>query len=75
MDSQKVLYNKVGGDEKYTPRYAVLPLLEFIKSTDVIWCPFDKESSEFVKVFKENGNKVIFSHIDYGQDFFEYEPK
>ena len=40
-----------------------------------IWCPFDKETSEFVLYFKELGCKVIYSHIDYGQDFFEYEPE
>lgn len=40
----------------------------------MVWCPFDKERSEFVKTFIENGNKVIFSHIDNGKDFFNYEP-
>jgi len=41
----------------------------------IIWCPFDTEESEFVKVFQENGYRVEFSHIKYGQDFFSYEPK
>jgi len=63
------------GDEKYTPFYAVEPLIKYIDKYDTIWCPFDKEWSAYVQRFKENGNKVIFSHIDYGQDFFEYEPK
>lgn len=40
-----------------------------------VWCPFDREDSEFVKVFKEKGIKVIYSHIDYGEDFYSYEPK
>jgi len=40
----------------------------------VIWCPFDKEDSEYVKIFKQNGNKVINSHLDNNQDFFSYEP-
>ena len=39
-----------------------------------IWCPFDTEESEFVKVFKENGYKVVNSHIDFGQDFYTYQP-
>ena len=40
-----------------------------------IWCPFDKETSEYVIFFKELGCRVIYSHIDYGQDFFTYEPE
>jgi hypothetical protein len=40
----------------------------------VVWCPFDKEDSEFVKIFKGAGFKVICSHIETGQDFFNYEP-
>lgn len=63
------------GDERYTPSYAVKPLLEFIPSEKIIWCPFDKECSAFVNVFKKSGYNVIHSHIDYGQDFFCYEPK
>ena len=63
------------GDEQYTPRYAVSPLLEFIPSNKIIWCPFDKEWSAFVSVLENNGNKVIYSHIDYGQNFFDYEPQ
>ena len=64
-------------DECYTPKYAVEPLLEFLPKfkNKIIWCPFDKEESEFVKVLSENGYKVVFSHIDNGQDFYQYEPK
>ena len=39
----------------------------------MIWCPFDKEESWFVKLISEK-NKVIYSHIDNGQDFYNYEP-
>lgn len=63
------------GDEQYTPSYAVRPLLEFIPDNKIIWCPFDKEWSAFVSVLENNGNKVIYSHIDYGQNFFDYEPQ
>lgn len=65
------------GDERYTPVYAVVPLLEFAppSSKTVIWCPFDKEWSAFVKVFRNAGYKVECSHIDNGQDFFTYEPE
>ena len=30
---------------------------------------------EYVKVFKEEGYKVIASHIDEGKNFFFYEPE
>lgn len=65
------------GDERYTPRYAVEPLLEFTPPArkTIIWCPFDKEWSEFVKVFEDAGYQVIHSHIDDGEDFFTYEPE
>ena len=28
-----------------------------------------------MKVFRENGFQVVNSHIDYGQDFYRYEPE
>lgn len=67
--------NSENADEKYTPFYAVEPLMKYINKDLVIWCPFDKEWSAYVQRFRENGNKVIFSHIDFGQDFFNYEPQ
>lgn len=74
MDSAKVLYNKTGGDESYTPAYGVEPILKYIPKGAIVWCPFDKEESEFVKQISKT-NKVVFSHIDNGQDFFSYEPE
>lgn len=66
-------------DEYYTPRQAVIPLLDYLdkgnKLQYTIWCPFDDESSEYVKVFREEGYKVIASHIDNGENFFYYEPQ
>ena len=62
-------------DEYYTPRILVEPILEFIPKNSTIWCPFDTEESEFVKVLSENGHRVIHSHIWLGQDFFETEPE
>ncbi len=63
------------GDEVYTPYYAVEPLLKYIPKNMKIWCPFDEEWSAFYNTFKENGYKVIRSHISDGKDFFEYIPK
>ena len=62
-------------DEVYTPDYAVYPILKYIKKGSIIWCPFDTEESEYVKIFKESGFNVINSHIDLGKNFFEYEPE
>jgi len=64
-------------DECYTYRYAVEPLLDYLEPyrNKIIWCPFDRNESEFVKVFNGNGFNVINSHIDYGQDFYRYEPE
>lgn len=64
-------------DERYTPEYAVLPLLEFLEpfKGKTIWCPFDKSESEFVKVLTAYDYDVVYSHIDNGQDFYKYEPE
>ena len=62
------------GDEQLTPRYAVEPILKYLDKHKTVWCPFDKEDSEYVKVLKENGFNVINTHIDFEQDFLNYEP-
>lgn len=74
IDSQAVLYSQGGNDECYTPRYVVEAILPFIPKDKVIWCPFDREDSNFTIVLKENGYNVINSHIDYRQDYYDYEP-
>lgn len=61
-------------DEYYTPAIMVYPIIEYLKKGSTIWCPFDTEKSEFVKVFTAEGFNVIHSHIWEGVDFFEYEP-
>lgn len=62
------------GDEMYTPYYCVTPLVKYINKNLTVWCPFDKAWSAFVKTFTANGNTVIHTHIDDGQNFFTYEP-
>lgn len=74
MDYSKYLGSNKS-DEKYTPRYAVLPIIKYLPRKTKVWCPFDTEHSEFVLALKENGFKVIHTHIYTGQDFFEYEPE
>jgi hypothetical protein len=73
IDSKKVLYSAGANDECYTPAYGVKPILKYIPKGATVWCPFDKPESEFVKQISTQ-NKVVYSHLDYGQDFFEYEP-
>jgi hypothetical protein len=73
ISSSSVLYSAGGNDECYTPAYGVTPILKYIPEDAVVWCPFDKPDSEFVKQISLT-NKVVYSHIDYGQDFFSYEP-
>jgi hypothetical protein len=76
IESRKILYSNGNNDECYTPRYVVEAIMPFIPKGKTIWCPFDTEQSEFVKVMNWGGGyNVIYSHISYGQDFFEYEPK
>lgn len=62
-----------GNDEFYTPKYAVEPILKYLDSSSVVWCPFDTEQSNFVKMIKDKGIKVINSHLDMGVDFFNCE--
>lgn len=69
--SQQIKTSK--SDEYYTPRYAVEIILPYLEKFEHIWCPFDKENSEFVKMLQEKGKRVTFGHIETGQDFFSYE--
>lgn len=74
MNSEKILYSKGKNDECYTPANGVTPILKYIPKDAIVWCPFDTSASEFVKQISKQ-NKVVFSHLETGQDFFSYEPK
>ena len=60
-----------GNDEFYTPKYAVLPITKYIAPGSKIWCPFDTEESNFVKILRELGHEVVATHLESGHDFFE----
>lgn len=62
-----------GNDEFYTPRYAIEPILEYVEKGRKVWCPFDTEESNFVKMLKLKGCDVIFTHIESEEDFFNCE--
>ena len=75
INSQTILYSKGKNDECFTPDYGVVPILKYLPKDKIIWCPFDKEDSEFVKQLQAYNYNVTYSHIDYGQDFYNYEPE
>lgn len=72
--SNKMYRNMNKQDEYYTPARGVEPILKYLKPNSTIWAPFDKEWSQFVQVLSAAGHKVIFTHLDTGQDFLTYEP-
>ena len=74
LDSSKILYSSGNNDECYTPDYAVVPILKYIPKGATVWCPFDTDASEFVRLISKQ-NKVIKSHLDGGQDFLQWQPK
>lgn len=74
MNSGSLMYSRGKNDECYTPAYGVTPILKFIPKDAIVWCPFDKEDSEFVQQISQT-NPVVYSHLDYGQDFLTYEPE
>ena len=74
LDSGKLMYSVGNNDECYTPDYAVVPILKYIPKGATVWCPFDTDASEFVRLISKQ-NKVIKSHLDGGQDFLQWQPK
>lgn len=34
-------------DEVYTPREAIIPILKYLSSNIIIWCPFDTDGIEY----------------------------
>lgn len=60
-------------DEYYTPEYAIHPILKYINNNSRVWCPFDLECSNYVKLLKNKGCEVINTHLSNGEDFFNIE--
>jgi len=63
-------------DELYTPEYAIYPLLPYLKKfkNKIFWECTDFGESNITKVLRENDFKVVTSHINENQNFFEYQP-
>lgn len=61
-------------DEFYTPEYAVLPILKYLKPNSKVWCPFDTIDSNFVKLLLKEWHIVIYTHLEGWTDFFTCIP-
>lgn len=66
---------KSNTDEWFTYRESVEVIEPYLQKHGYkkILCPFDKEESSFVQVFREKGYEVDFSHIQTGTDFFDIQ--
>ena len=77
MNHSSQIKRSVHGDEYYTLESGVNMIVPYIYrggyEKSVIWCPFDKEDSNYVRIFKANGFDVRYGHIETGQDFFQYD--
>lgn len=76
IEQKKDYIQRGAFDELYTPVEAVEMILKYIPAdVDTIWECTGIEESNIVKVLRENGYKVVSTHIERGEDFFEYEPE
>ena len=50
-------------DEFYTPNYAIIPLIKYLRKHSIVWCPFDTQDSNFVKILEREGFIVIATHL------------
>ena len=63
---------KIKVDDEYTtPAWAVDVILPYVPPEAKVWCPFDKEDSNYVRRLGETGRTVVRSHIEEeGGNFF-----
>ena len=61
-------------DELYTPENAITPLLQYIPKNKIIWECTDYGDSNITKVFKDNGYKVITTHLNTNFNFLTDKP-
>lgn len=87
-EKKKLSYNHAFNvaDEYYTPTSLVRIIIPDLKEWErlfiklhgrkpIIWCPFDEETSKYVKELRKEGFEVLYSHLNLDQDFFTYEPE
>ena len=71
---KEALIHHTLNDEIYTPDYAVIPLLKYLPKDITIWECTDYGESNIARVLRNNGYKVISTHIKYF-DFLKDTPK
>lgn len=62
-------------DELYTPIEAIEPLLPYLPKDKVYWECTDFGQSNITKVLKDNGCKVVTTHINQGFNFLTDTPQ
>jgi hypothetical protein len=67
----------IESDEVLTPAYAVEPIVKYlkIKKYSKIWCPFDFENSQYVRVLRKERFVVYPSILAEGKDFLNFRPE
>jgi len=61
-------------DDLYTPRSAVIPILEILPKDKIVWECCDDGGSDISTVLRENGYTVISTDIKTGFDFLKDTP-
>ncbi|MCD6347792.1 MAG: tRNA (adenine-N(6)-)-methyltransferase [Bacteroidales bacterium] len=62
-------------DELYTPPEAIYPLLKYLPKNKTYWECTDFGGSNITKILRDNGFKVVSTHLKDGFDFLNNEPK
>lgn len=57
--------NSIHGDEYYTYDYDVEKIAQRLRPGLTIWCPFDRDDSQFPKVLRQHGFKVVHTCTDF----------
>lgn len=75
----RIRFSHSENDEYNTPLYAVAIIASYLlklKDIKTIWCPFDEENSNYVKLLRNLGYKVVATIYknEKGQDFLTYMP-
>lgn len=61
-------------DKCGTPHYALDALLPYLPKNKIIWEPAIGKGKLALKL-RHEGYSVVISGLEYGQDFFEYQPE
>ena len=59
MKTNEIFYSQGKNDECETLDYAVKPILKYLPKDKTIWCPFDKETSQFYIQLCRGGGRLL----------------